>query len=53
MCFTYSLCRVCTSSEIEDVAIVLLACFASRNKTTQVIKAIIEVEVENTGMNGE
>ncbi|KAI7901256.1 uncharacterized protein BX663DRAFT_515416 [Cokeromyces recurvatus] len=43
-----TLCEVCASSDIDDVANVLLACFASRNKTMVLLKAVIEKEVENT-----
>jgi hypothetical protein len=50
MTFTLSLCRVCPSSDIDDVAKVLLSCFASRNKTMELLKAVIEAEVENTGI---
>jgi neurofibromin 1 len=50
MCFALSLCRVCSSSDTEDVVTVLLPCFASRNKTMELLKAVIETEVENTGI---
>ncbi|KAL7311910.1 Ras GTPase activating protein ira2 [Mucor circinelloides] len=43
-----SLCEVCPSSDIDDVANALLACFASRNKTMTLLKAVIEREVETT-----
>ncbi|KAI8647143.1 hypothetical protein BD408DRAFT_358792 [Parasitella parasitica] len=43
-----SLCEVCPSSDIDDVANALLACFASRNKTMSLLKAVIEREVETT-----
>lgn len=44
-----SLCEVCPSSDIDDVANALLACFASRNKTMTLLKAVIEREVDTTG----
>lgn len=47
---TLSLCDTCSSIDIDDVANVLLTCFASRNKTMVLLKAVIEKEVENTGM---
>ncbi|KAI8975358.1 hypothetical protein BDF20DRAFT_914298 [Mycotypha africana] len=43
-----SLCTVCPSSDIDDVANSLLACFASRNKAMPLIKASIRKEVEST-----
>ncbi|KAI9476257.1 MAG: hypothetical protein EXX96DRAFT_293488 [Benjaminiella poitrasii] len=43
-----TLCDNCASSDIDDVANVLLSCFASRNKTMVLLKAVIEKEVENT-----
>ncbi|KAI8137099.1 hypothetical protein BJV82DRAFT_547510 [Fennellomyces sp. T-0311] len=43
-----SLCDVCPSSDIDEVANVLLACFASRNKTLVLLEAVIEKEVNNT-----
>jgi hypothetical protein len=44
-----SLCAVCPSADMDDVSNVLLSCFASRNKTMVLLKAVIEKEVENTG----
>jgi neurofibromin 1 len=46
---TMSLCDVGPSSEIDDVASVLLACYASRNQTMRLLKAVIQKEVETTG----
>ncbi|KAI9261580.1 hypothetical protein BDA99DRAFT_547292 [Phascolomyces articulosus] len=43
-----SLCDVAPSSDIDEVANVLLACFASRNKTLVLLEAVIEKEVNNT-----
>ncbi|KAI9323567.1 hypothetical protein BX666DRAFT_2016762 [Dichotomocladium elegans] len=43
-----SLCDVCPSSDIDEVANVLLTCFASRNKTLVLLQAVIEKEVNNT-----
>ncbi|OAD05753.1 hypothetical protein MUCCIDRAFT_137611, partial [Mucor lusitanicus CBS 277.49] len=43
-----SLCEVCPSSDIDNVVNALLACFASRNKTMTLLKAVIEREVETT-----
>ncbi|KAI9310474.1 hypothetical protein BX666DRAFT_2126182 [Dichotomocladium elegans] len=43
-----SLCDVCPSSEIDEIANILLACFASRNKTLVLLEAIIEKEVAST-----
>ncbi|KAI9491357.1 hypothetical protein BDB00DRAFT_874401 [Zychaea mexicana] len=43
-----SLCDVCPSSDIDEVANVLLACFASRGKTLVLLEAVIEKEVINT-----
>ena len=43
-----SLCDVCPSADIDEVANVLLACFASRNKTLVLLEAVIEKEVNNT-----
>lgn len=43
-----SLCDVCPSSDIDEVANVLLACFASRNKTLVLLQAVIEKEVNST-----
>lgn len=43
-----SLCDVCPSSDIDEVANVLLACFVSRNKTLVLLEAVIEKEVNNT-----
>lgn len=44
-----SLCAVCPSSDIDDVSKALWCCFASRNKTMTLLKAVIEREIENTG----
>jgi neurofibromin 1 len=44
-----SLCDVCPASDIEDAANALLACFTSRGKTLDLLKAVIRKEVENTG----
>jgi neurofibromin 1 len=44
-----SLCEVCPASDIEDAANALLACFASRGKTLDLLKAVIHKEVQNTG----
>lgn len=44
-----SLCDVCPASDIEDAANALLACFASRGKTLELLKAVIQKEVQNTG----
>lgn len=46
---TLSLCDTCHSIDIDDVTNVLLTCFASRNKTMVLLKAVIEKEVNNTG----
>jgi hypothetical protein len=47
---TLSLCEVCPVSDIDEVSKTLLAVFESRNKTMPLLKAIIEKEVINTGM---
>jgi neurofibromin 1 len=44
-----SLCEICPSAKIDNVASVLLACYASRNKTMQLFKVVIQKEVETTG----
>ncbi|KAI8983424.1 hypothetical protein BDB01DRAFT_790689 [Pilobolus umbonatus] len=48
-----SICEVCSSSDIDDVAHVLLACFASRNKAMVIVKSAIEREVQNTDTEAE
>ncbi|RCH89644.1 Ras GTPase activating protein ira2 [Rhizopus azygosporus] len=48
-----SLCDVCPASDIEDAANALLACFASRGKTLDLLKAVIRKEVENTDSETE
>ncbi|KAG0747979.1 hypothetical protein G6F62_000155 [Rhizopus arrhizus] len=45
---TISLCEICPSAKIDNVASVLLACYASRNKTMQLFKVVIQKEVETT-----
>lgn len=44
-----SLCDTCPSADIDDAANALLACFASRGKTLDLLKAVIQKEVQNTG----
>lgn len=46
-----SLCEVCPVSDIDIVSKTLLAVFDSRNKTMPLLKAIVEKEVINTGIN--
>ncbi|KAG1458627.1 hypothetical protein G6F46_006647 [Rhizopus delemar] len=48
-----SLCEVCPASDIEDAANALLACFASRGRTLDLLKAVIHKEVQNTDTETE
>ncbi|KAI9277397.1 hypothetical protein BY458DRAFT_433218 [Sporodiniella umbellata] len=45
---TVSLIDVCSSTEIDNMANALLACYASRNKTIDLLKLAIQKEVETT-----
>jgi hypothetical protein len=45
-----SLCDVCPAAEIDDVANALLASFSSRGKIMVLLKAVIEKEVQGTGI---
>ncbi|RCH99371.1 Ras GTPase activating protein ira2, partial [Rhizopus stolonifer] len=48
-----SLCDTCPSADIDDAANALLACFASRGKTLDLLKAVIQKEVQNTDTETE
>ncbi|KAI9282283.1 hypothetical protein BY458DRAFT_429071 [Sporodiniella umbellata] len=43
-----SLCKVCPSADTDDVSNVLLACYASRSRTMELLKEVIKREIENT-----
>lgn len=46
---TKSLCEVCPSSEIDDCANALYACYSSKNKIMQLLKTVIQKEIDTTG----
>ncbi|KAF7726129.1 Ras GTPase activating protein ira2 [Apophysomyces ossiformis] len=48
-----SLCEVCPAPDVDDVANALLACFSSRGKAMDLLKAVIEKEVQNTDSETE
>ncbi|KAG1177602.1 hypothetical protein G6F70_005649 [Rhizopus microsporus] len=45
---TKSLCEVCPSSEIDDCANALYACYSSKNKIMQLLKTVIQKEIDTT-----